>query len=101
MSYSTRRGLRFYDLWQAIEIPIPSSLSRHERIQISRLRSFRDRVHEGPLYTILGDGYRAGKQRRSGPAEFDPFDGMPSYSIKYRKAKRKVPKLDTRPYSKL
>ena len=50
-------------------------------------------MHEGPLYTVLGDHYRGGNQA-------DPFESMPTYTNKYRKKTRKIPKLDTRPYGK-
>ena len=34
-------------------------------------------------------------------AGFDPFEGMPTYSeTKYKKAKRTLPDLTTRPYGK-
>ena len=31
-------------------------------------------------------------------ARFDPFEGMPTYSQRYIRKRRKTPKLDTRPY---
>ena len=69
--------------------PIP--LTRTERLHVARYRAFRDRVHEGPLYTVLGDHHRVGRRA-------DAFDGMPTYTQKYRKKIRRLPKLDTRPY---
>lgn len=58
---------------------------------MARYRAFRDRVHQGPLYTVLGDRHQAGNQA-------DPFESMPTYTQKYRKQTRKIPRLDTRPY---
>jgi len=66
-----------------------------ERMQVARYRSLRDRVHEGPLYTVLGDNVRVGKH---GNVQIDPFEGMPTYGMKYMKKPRKIPRLDTRPY---
>ncbi len=54
-------------------------------------------MHEGPLYAVLGDNVRIGKPGASASV-FDPFEGMPTYSMKYRKKRRRLPKLDTRPY---
>lgn len=55
-------------------------------------------MHEGPLHTVLGDNVRVGKQGPTAAAQFDPFEGMPTYSMKYKKKRRRLPKLDTRPY---
>ncbi|OCL10013.1 hypothetical protein AOQ84DRAFT_353741 [Glonium stellatum] len=63
-----------------------------------RYRALRDRIHEGPLYTILGDTVRVGKAGPPPAALFDPFLGMPTYTQKYMKQRRKIPRLDTRPY---
>ena len=82
----------------------PKPLSKDERIQIARLRTLRDRIHEGPLYTVLGNDARVAKNGDKGSsaaAQFDPFEGMPTYSQRYTRKKRKLPKLDTRPYGKL
>ncbi len=68
-------------------------MTRRERLQVARYRAFRDRVHEGPLYTVLSETKQAGKQA-------DPFEGMPTYTQKYQKRTRRLPKLDTRPYGR-
>ena len=57
-------------------------------------------MHEGPLYAVLGDNVRVGKQGASASSQFDPFEGMPTYSMKYIKKRRRLPRLDTRPYGK-
>ena len=87
---------------QPYEVTRPRPLTKDERIQVSRFRSLRDRIHEGPLYTVLGDNIRIGKtegRTNSVAARFDPFEGMPTYSQRYTRTRRKIPKLDTRPYS--
>ena len=64
----------------------------------------RDRIHEGPFYTILNDGMKNGLKRKANepaPTEaslFDPFTGNQTYSAKYLKVRRRLPKLDARPY---
>jgi hypothetical protein len=67
----------------------------------------RDRIHEGPFYTVLNDGMKNGLKRKANepaPTEaslFDPFTGNQTYSAKYLKVRRRLPKLDARPYGEL
>jgi len=66
----------------------------------------RDRIHEGPFYTILNDGMKNGLKRKASepaPTEaslFNPFTDNQTYSAKYLKVRRRLPKLDERPYGK-
>jgi len=88
-------------LGQKYEVTRPKPLTKDQRIQVARFRSLRDRIHEGPLYTVLGDNVRIGKSEgraNTAAARFDPFEGMPTYSQRYARKRRKIPKLDTRPY---
>ena len=88
---------------QQYEVTPAQPLSRDERIQIAKFRALRDRIHAGPLYTVLGDNVRVTKPGTKGgfaAPQFDPFEGMQAYSQKYKRRKRRVPKLDTRPYGK-
>ncbi|KAI9817324.1 MAG: hypothetical protein M1826_001639 [Phylliscum demangeonii] len=89
------------ELFPAIDQYPPSALTAAERAQVARFRAFRARMHDGPLYTILGGGPRAGQQGGGGGrlgTVIDPFEGMPTYTQKYKKKTRKIPRLDTRPY---
>jgi len=69
--------------------------------------AIRDRIHEGPFYTILNDGMKSGLKRRANepaPTEavlFDPFTDNQTYTSKYLKVRRRLPKLDERPYGEL
>ena len=86
---------------QTYQILPPRPLTKDERLQVARFRSLRDRIHEGPLYTVLGDNDRISKtegRANTAAAQFDPFEGMPTYSQRYARKRRKIPKLDTRPY---
>ncbi|KAI9875563.1 MAG: hypothetical protein M1830_008332 [Pleopsidium flavum] len=85
-------------LFPKYDPPLPKPLTRTERLQVAHYRTFRDRMHEGPLYSVLGDNVRVGKHGASAAAQFDPFEGMPTYSMKYKKKRRRLPKLDARPY---
>ncbi|KAL8729621.1 MAG: hypothetical protein Q9181_004936 [Wetmoreana brouardii] len=76
----------------------PPPLTKTEKAQVAAFRSLRARIHEGPFYTVLGDDGRIGKTAKTSAANFDPFEGMPTYSQKYVKKRRRLPKLSTRPY---
>ncbi|KAK6533688.1 hypothetical protein TWF694_002620 [Orbilia ellipsospora] len=70
-------------------IPFQDPLTPTERIHIARFRDHREKIHSGPLYTVLG--------KRKGLE--NPFEDVVTYSAKkYHRQKRKVPKLDSRPY---
>jgi DNA-directed RNA polymerase III subunit RPC7 len=79
----------------------------HENGIISHYLAVRDRIHEGPFYTILNDGMKSGLKRKANepaPTEaslFNPFTDNQTYSAKYLKVRRRLPKLDARPYGKL
>ncbi|KAL8949576.1 MAG: hypothetical protein Q9222_004324 [Ikaeria aurantiellina] len=78
----------------------PAPLTPAEKTQVAAFRAFRSRIHEGPYYTVLDHDARVGKtnSRAAAAASFDPFEGMPTYSQKYVKKRRQLPKLDARPY---
>ncbi|KAL4788091.1 DNA-directed RNA polymerase III, subunit Rpc31 [Aspergillus varians] len=84
-------------LFPKYAIPRARPLSDREKVQVDLYRTLRGRFHDGPYYSILGvssgSGYTA-----SSKANFDPFNGMPSYSGRYQKKKRLVPRLQGRPY---
>jgi DNA-directed RNA polymerase III subunit RPC7 len=76
----------------------------HEKGIIAHYLAVRDRIHEGPFYTILNDGMKNGLKRKVNelaPTEaslFNPFTDNQTYSAKYLKVRRRLPKLDARPY---
>ncbi len=57
-------------------------------------------MHEGPLHAVLGDDVRVAKSSVEAAAVFDPFDGMPTYTQKYRKKRSRIPRLNDRPYGR-
>lgn len=83
-----------------IPLPKPRLASKTERAAVERYRAVRRRIHEGPLYTVLGDSVRVGKASAKRAAEFNPFEDMPTYTQKYKPPSRKLPKFDTRKYRK-
>lgn len=69
-------------------IPFPDPLSHHEKSIIQRHLDHREKIHNGPLYTVL--------TKKRGLE--DAFEDVVTYSKRYHRVKRKVPKLDARPY---
>lgn len=71
-----------------------------QEVQVARhFRNIRDRLHRGPLHTVLSDKARIGKDRQSKlTKEFDPFSDMPTYSQRYKQAQHDLPRFNTRIY---
>ncbi|KAL6711158.1 DNA-directed RNA polymerase III subunit C31 [Coniothyrium glycines] len=88
------------------EAPPPQAphASAAEAAMVQHYLAVRDRIHEGPFYTILNDGMKNGLKRKANepaPTEaslFNPFTDNQTYSAKYLKVRRRLPKLDERPY---
>ncbi|KAI4101959.1 MAG: hypothetical protein L6R37_004675 [Teloschistes peruensis] len=77
----------------------PQPLITSEKARVASFLSFRARLHEGPFYTILDPNSRIEKSARTpAAASFDPFEGMPTYSQRYVKKRRRLPKLSARPH---
>ncbi|KAL9023204.1 MAG: hypothetical protein Q9196_007339 [Gyalolechia fulgens] len=86
-------------LFPSYKPTLPAPLSGAEKAQVAAFRSLRARIHEGPFYTTLDTDARVGKRNiKASAATFDPFEGMPTYSQKYMKKRRRLPKLSARPY---
>ncbi|KAL4883344.1 DNA-directed RNA polymerase III, subunit Rpc31 [Aspergillus karnatakaensis] len=85
-------------LFPKYTVPRARALSDREQVQVDLYRTLRERFHDGPYYSILGVSSGTNGYTASSKANFDPFNGMPSYSGKYQKKKRLVPKLQGRPY---
>ncbi|KAL4936033.1 hypothetical protein BDV06DRAFT_233766 [Aspergillus oleicola] len=84
-------------LFPKYAVPRARPLSDRDQVQVDLYRTLRERFHDGPYYSILGASSGTGYTANS-KANFDPFNGMPSYSGKYQKKKRLVPRLSGRPY---
>lgn len=78
----------------------PARLSKDERAQISGYKGVRDRIWDGPLFTVLGgvEGGKVGRARKEeigGVVILDPFEnGVETYSAKYVVGKRRLPRLE-------
>jgi DNA-directed RNA polymerase III subunit RPC7 len=105
---SAHSALPSHPLRPPQEAPPPQAPepTAHEKGIIAHYLAVRDRIHEGPFYTILNDGMKNGLKRKVNelaPTEaslFNPFTDNQTYSAKYLKVRRRLPKLDARPYGK-
>jgi DNA-directed RNA polymerase III subunit RPC7 len=92
-------------LAQETALPQAGPPSAGEASIVQQYLAVRDRIHEGPFYTLLGDGMKNGLKRKANetaPTEaslFDPFVDNQTYSSKYLKKRRKLPNLALRPYA--
>ncbi|KAL2825663.1 DNA-directed RNA polymerase III, subunit Rpc31 [Aspergillus cavernicola] len=85
-------------LFPKYAVPRARALSDREQVQVNLYRTLRERFHDGPYYAILGVSSGPNGYTGSAKANFDPFNGMPSYSGKYQKKKRLIPRVQGRPY---
>ena len=72
-----------------------------EREQIAYFREFRTRCREGPYFTEFRSNAKIGKppdDQKAGTLSLDGFEGLKTYTNKYRRKARAAPRLDMRPY---
>lgn len=75
-------------------VPWARKLSDKEKSEVDHYRRLRERNHNGPFYSVLDSASSSAKKGTAARANFDPFTGMPSYSGKYQKKHRTMPKID-------
>ncbi|OJJ48902.1 hypothetical protein ASPZODRAFT_60873 [Penicilliopsis zonata CBS 506.65] len=85
-------------LFPKYSVPPARLLSAREQLQVDQYRELRERHHEGPYYSVLDVAASAARKGSAARAHFDPFHGMPSYSRRYQKKKRALPRLQGRTY---
>ncbi|KAK2766054.1 hypothetical protein FQN54_007569 [Arachnomyces sp. PD_36] len=81
-------------LFPKYKVPRAEQLTPLEQSQVDYYRSLREKIHDGPYYTVLGNDSFEKNSRE----HFDPFQGMPTYGERFRKKTRTLPKLTGRPY---
>ncbi|KAF2795932.1 hypothetical protein K505DRAFT_238881 [Melanomma pulvis-pyrius CBS 109.77] len=80
--------------------------SAQEESVLENFLGIRESIHNGPFYTVLNDGMKNGfKPKGNKPAPtaaslFNTFLDNETYTAKYNKVQRRIPKLDTRPYAR-
>ncbi|KAJ5099828.1 hypothetical protein N7532_006829 [Penicillium argentinense] len=91
---SKRKKLR-----QAYVVPLRRKLTQTEQNHTDWYRSLRERYQDGPYYAVLDSSSTSAKKGSAARVNFDPFHGMPSYSRRYQKKRRTIPKIaDVRDY---
>lgn len=86
----TRVNLRFQ---QAYVVPYARKITSKEQAAVDKSRRLRERFHEGPYYSVVDASASSAKKGSAARANFDPFTGMPSYSGRYQKKHRTIPKI--------
>jgi len=87
--------------FQPIAPPVAEPPSADEKRVIYHYRTLRARIHDGPLYAVLDANARISKKGRArspAAAHFDPFEGQPTYTQRYKKKRNTLPTLSTRPF---
>jgi DNA-directed RNA polymerase III subunit RPC7 len=87
------------ELYPPTSTPVTPAPTTTERAHLANFRLLRERLREGPLYTVLDPNTRVHKNQRQ-KAIVNPFENMPTYSQRYKKPRRKMPQLNTREYGK-
>lgn len=92
-------------LFQPYQPPVADPPTADERRIVHHYRTLRARIHDGPFYTVLGSDVRISKSRPNGgrspaAAHFDPFEGQPTYTQRYKPKRNTLPRLSTRPFVK-
>lgn len=85
---------------QKYTVPFARKLSLAEQTQVDYYRELRESFHEGPYYSVLDASSSNAKKGSAARANFDAFHGMPTYSGRYQKKRRTLPKITGRSYCK-
>jgi hypothetical protein len=78
---------------QAYVVPYARKISSKEQAEVDKYRRLREAHHEGPYYSVIDASASSAKKGSAARANFDPFTGMPSYSRRYQKKHRTIPKI--------
>ncbi|EGD92538.1 hypothetical protein TESG_00111 [Trichophyton tonsurans CBS 112818] len=85
-------------LFPKYTVPVPAQFTDAERSRVQLYRQLREKIHDGPFYTVLASQPSYGKKGVPARAQFDPFQGMASYGQRYMKKSRTLPKLSAVPF---
>lgn len=79
---------------QAYVVPLARKVNPEEQSEVDHYRHLRERFHDGPYYSVLDASSSSAKKGSAARINFDPFHGMPSWSGRYQKKRRTLPKID-------
>jgi len=86
-------------LWPHINLPTKRPFSSSEKDAVNYFISFRKQMRDGPLYTFLASDDAEGQAVKRTKMEHNPFEGgMVTYTKKFAKPRRTLPKLDERKF---
>ncbi|KAJ5317850.1 hypothetical protein PENANT_c004G04729 [Penicillium antarcticum] len=85
-------------LYPKYTVPFARKLSTAEQTQVDYYRHLRESHHDGPYYSVLDAASSSAKKGSAARANFDPFHGMPTYSGRYQRKRRTLPKIVGREY---
>ncbi|KAM5472450.1 DNA-directed RNA polymerase III subunit C31 [Microsporum audouinii] len=85
-------------LFPKYTLPVPAKFTESEVSGVQLYRQLREKIHDGPFYTVLSTQPSYGKKGVSARAQFDPFQGMASYGQRYMRKSRTLPKLSAIPF---
>ncbi|EGD87769.1 hypothetical protein H112_04236 [Trichophyton rubrum D6] len=85
-------------LFPKYTVPVPAQFTDAEISRVQLYRQLREKIHDGPFYTVLASQPSYGKKGVPARAQFDPFQGMASYGQRYMKKSRTLPKLSAVPF---
>jgi DNA-directed RNA polymerase III subunit RPC7 len=85
---------------QKYTVPFARKLSTVEQTQVDYYRHLRESYHDGPFYSVLDAASSSAKKGSAARANFDPFHGMPTYSGRYQRKRRTLPKIAGRDYGR-
>ncbi|WEW56551.1 DNA-directed RNA polymerase III subunit C31 [Emydomyces testavorans] len=85
-------------LFPKYKVPRAKPLSPLEAPQVDHYRKLREKIHNGPFYTVLSGPPSYGRGGPPARAQFDPFQGMATYGQRYLKKARTLPKLSGIPF---
>lgn len=78
---------------QAYVVPYARKITSKEQAEVDKSRRLRELFHEGPYYSVVDASASSAKKGSAARANFDPFTGMPSYSGRYQKKHRTIPRI--------
>ncbi|CAG8407045.1 unnamed protein product [Penicillium salamii] len=87
-----------YPYNQKYTVPFARKLSPAEQTQVDYYRTLRERFHDGPFYSVLDASSSNAKKGSAARVNFDPFHGMPTYSGRYQRKRRTLPKIAGQSY---
>lgn len=80
---------------KAYVVPLARKITPKEQIGVDYYRRLREKHHEGPYYSVIDSSASSAKKGSAARVNFDPFHGMPSYSARYQKKHRTLPRIDS------